>query len=43
MLALSKPLNELTRVMLKKLYVTTLTILLRWHGARLDQNRSSAL
>ena len=32
MLALSKPLSELTRVMLKKLYVTTLTILLRWYA-----------
>ena len=32
MLALSKPLNELTRVMLKKLYVTTLTLPLCWHA-----------
>ena len=32
MLELSKPLNELIRVMLKKFYVTTLTIPLRWHA-----------
>jgi hypothetical protein len=30
---LSKPLNELTRVMLKKFNVATLTILLRWHAS----------
>ena len=29
---LSKPLNELTRVMVKKFNVATLTILLRWHA-----------
>src|SRR4029434_2045222 len=32
MLTLSKPLDELTRVMLKQLYVTTVTIFLRRHA-----------